>query len=75
MNCPRCGAPVADGKAYCENPACGGLAAGAERKKVVLLNKGAAATLSFDFVKLARWAAVLIAALALAAVYFVRARG
>lgn len=72
MNCPRCGAPVAAGKAYCENPACGGLAAGTERKKVVLLDKGAAVTLSFDFVKLARWAAVLIAALALALIYILK---
>lgn len=23
MNCPACGRPVAEGKAYCENPACG----------------------------------------------------
>jgi len=75
LNCPRCGAAVAEGKAYCENPACGGQAAGAEPKKVVLLNKGAAVALSFDFVKLARWAAVLIAVLALAAVCFVKARG
>lgn len=72
MNCPRCGAPVAEGKAYCENPACGGLPAGAERKKVVLLNKGAAVTLSFDFVKLARWAAAVIAALALAVLYLLK---
>lgn len=72
MNCPKCGGAIAEGKAYCENPACGGLPAGAGQKKVVLLNKGAAVTFSFDFVRLARWAAVIIAALALAAVYFLK---
>ena len=23
MNCPKCGAEIEDGKAYCSNPACG----------------------------------------------------
>ncbi|HCC46505.1 MAG TPA: hypothetical protein DEQ38_00050 [Elusimicrobia bacterium] len=69
--CPKCGADIEEGKAYCSNPACGavtGARPAPETKTVV--DKQFILNLKFDFVLIARLAALAIAALALAVFYF-----
>lgn len=75
MNCPKCGAPIEAGKAYCENPACGAVpAAAAEVRGEVKMEKELKFKLVMDFTVAARAAAVLIAVLAAVYVYFFAAR-
>ncbi len=70
MNCPRCGAAVGEGRAYCSNPACGAAPATAGPAKEVKMEKSVSFRLTLDFVTLARLAAALIALLAAAWLYF-----
>lgn len=75
MNCPKCGAPIEAGKAYCENPACGAVPAAAqEARREIKIEKELKFKLVMDFAAIARAAAVLIAVLAAVYVYFFAAR-
>lgn len=69
--CPKCGAEIEAGKAYCSNPACGAVTGGQPTpEKKTVLDKQITVNLKFDFVLIARLAALAIAALALAVIYF-----
>ncbi|MDD2805876.1 MAG: hypothetical protein PHV33_09995 [Elusimicrobiales bacterium] len=72
--CPKCGAAIEEGKAYCDDPACGAVLPGpAERQsKYIAINKEVNLNFKLDFVMLARMAALAIAALAAALLYFSR---
>lgn len=75
MNCPKCGAPIAEGKAYCENPACGAmLAAAPDGRREIKIEKELKIKLTLDFTLIARGAAMLIAILAAVYIYFFAAR-
>ncbi len=62
MNCPKCGRKVAEGMAYCANPACGAVLE-KPRPAEPEIKTGKEARLS-NFVSLARLAAFVLAALA-----------
>lgn len=68
--CPRCGSAIEEGKAYCSNPSCGAVLGPAVPAKEIRINKEINLKLTFDFVKLARAAAAVIALLAAAFLYF-----
>ncbi|OGR44554.1 MAG: hypothetical protein A2X35_00380 [Elusimicrobia bacterium GWA2_61_42] len=70
MRCPKCGAEIEGGKAYCSNPACGAVPGQAKPASRYVVVKNLSFNLSFDFVKLARLGALLIAILAAAYLYF-----
>ena len=70
MNCPACGAPIGEGKAYCSNPSCGAAAPVPGNKTV--LDKKVELKITFDFALIARLAAVLIVLIAAALLYFAR---
>jgi len=69
-NCPRCGAPIEEGRAYCANPACGSAPSQAAPASRKVLDKKIELKLTFDFALIARLAAALIALLAGAWLYF-----
>lgn len=69
--CPKCGAEIEEGKAYCSNPACGAVTGEQPvTEKKIVIDKQVTVNLKFDFVLIARLAALAIAALALAGLYF-----
>lgn len=71
MNCPKCGAAVEEGKAYCSNPGCGAVPApAAETKKYVAVDKELNFAVKLDFALFARLAAAAIVLLAAAIIYF-----
>ncbi len=74
MNCPKCGAAIEEGKAYCSNPACGAVpgAPAAPARRTVVVHKNVRLSFKLDFVLLARLAAALIAAIAAALLYISR---
>jgi len=75
MNCPKCGAAIEEGKAYCANPACGAVpGAPAEHRKIIAVNKNLNFSVKLDFVLLARLAAALITVIAAALLYFSRTK-
>ncbi|HAN05791.1 MAG TPA: hypothetical protein DCW72_09090 [Elusimicrobia bacterium] len=71
-NCPRCGAPIEGGRAYCSNPACGAAPSQAAPASRKVLDKKIELKLTFDFALVARLAAVLIVLIAAALLYFAR---
>ncbi len=54
MNCPACGRPVTEGKAYCENPACGAVLSPGQRpaQSTVPPNKYVAVKVNLPLTKL-----------------------
>ncbi len=59
--CPKCGLKMAEGTAYCNNPACGAVPG---------QNQAPVTRQSRDFVLLARLAAIVIAGLAFSYLFF-----
>ncbi len=70
MNCPKCGAAIPEGMAYCSNPACGAVPGPQPSAAGCIMRKEMNTKLNFNFVKLARVAAVSIILLAAAYLYF-----
>lgn len=71
MNCPKCGAPIGEGKAYCSNPACGAVTGSETRQtREIKLEKELKFKLVMDFTVVARLGALLIAILTAVYLYF-----
>lgn len=70
--CPACGAELEEGKAYCSNPACGAVPGRtpSPAARQIKIEKYIHVKFKFDFVLLARLAAIVIAGLALAYLFF-----
>lgn len=68
--CPRCGAGIEEGKAYCSNPSCGAVPGRPGAEQGTRPQKFIPVKLPFDFVLLARLGAALIVLLAAAFFYF-----
>lgn len=70
--CPKCGAEMAEGTAYCANPSCG--AVPGQQKPAVTrsgkIEKSINLNFKLNFVALARLAAIIIAGLAFAYLFF-----
>lgn len=70
MRCPKCGAEMGEGTAYCANPSCGAVSGPAQPARRFKIEKNLDLKVKLDFVTLARFAALLIAGLAFAYLYF-----
>lgn len=70
MRCPKCGTEMGEGTAYCANPSCGAVLGQAQPARRFKIEKSFNLKVKLDFVTLARFAALLIAVLAFAYLYF-----
>ena len=71
MRCPGCGTEMAEGTAYCSNPSCGAVPGQAPQSvRHIKIEKNIKFNFKLNFVTLARLAALLIAVLAFAYLYF-----
>ena len=72
MRCPKCGAEMGEGTAYCSNPACGAVPGQnpAPATRQIKIEKNINVKIKLDFVALARLAAIVIAGLAFAYLFF-----
>lgn len=70
MRCPKCGTEMGEGTAYCANPSCGAVPGQAKPARRFKIEKNVDLKVKLDFITLARLAALLIAVLAFAYLYF-----
>ena len=70
MLCPKCGAEMGEGKAYCANPACGAVPGQPQPARRIRIEKNIKLDFKLDFVTLARVAALVIAGLAFCYLFF-----
>ncbi len=70
LRCPSCGRELAEGKAYCENPACGAVPGRPAGNGTIKKELSFDLSLKLDFATLARAAALVLVLLALGYLYF-----
>ncbi len=72
MNCPKCGLPVEEGKAYCSNPACGAPAEPEPPRfeRTIQINKKIKIKVDLNLQTLARVAAIAVTVVAGAYIFF-----
>jgi len=69
VNCPECGRPLTEGKAYCENPACGAVPGQGQKPatRTIKIEKRMYINVKLDQVKIV---VVFVGGLIFALIYF-----